>query len=93
MPRGKGPRTGGRKAGTPNRRTADAKALAREIIQDPSYIAKLHARALAGTLPPAIEAMLWYYAYGKPAERLEHTGANGGPLIVEMTSYADPPPP
>ena len=35
-------------------------------------------RANAGELPPAIEAMLWHYAYGKPKEQVEHVSWGSG---------------
>ena len=41
------------------------------IVDDHVYQAKLRRRAIAGTLPPGIEALLWYYAKGKPVERHE----------------------
>ncbi len=49
-------------------------AVCAAIVDDPTYRKKLIARAKAGELAPAIEAMLWHYAYGKPKERVEHAG-------------------
>jgi hypothetical protein len=34
-------------------------------------------RLIAGTLPPGVETMLYAYAYGKPVERVEHSGTVG----------------
>ena len=42
------------------------------------------ARAKAGELSPAIEAMLWHYAFGKPKEHLEHSGPSGGVIPVDL---------
>ena len=64
----------GRTKGTPNKVTAEAKAVCAAIVDDPTYRKKLIARAKAGELAPAIEAMLWHYAYGKPKEQVEHAG-------------------
>ncbi len=64
----------GRKKGTSNKVTAEAKAVCAAIVDDPTYRKKLIARAKAGELPPAIEAMLWHYAFGKPKEQVEHAG-------------------
>ena len=40
----------------------------------------LTARARAGTLAPAVEAMLWHYAFEKPKESLEVTVGPAGDL-------------
>ena len=71
----KGRKTGGRRKGTPNKVTAEAQAVCAGIVDDPTYRTKLVARAKAGELAPAIEAMLWHYAYGKPKEQVEVSGA------------------
>ena len=71
----KGRKTGGRRKGTSNKVTAEAKAVCAAIVDNPTYRKKLVARAKAGELAPAIEAMLWHYAYGKPKELVEHSGA------------------
>ena len=62
-------RTGGRRKGTSNKVTAEARAVCAAIVDDPTYRKTLVARAKAGELSPAIEAMLWHYAYGKPEEQ------------------------
>ncbi len=54
--------------------SAEAQAVCAAIVDDPAYRKKLIARAKAGELAPAIEAMLWHYAYGKPKEQVEHSG-------------------
>jgi hypothetical protein len=66
----KGHKTGGRQRGTPNKVTVEAKAFCACIVDDPHYQARLRKRALSGQLPPAIEAMIWYYAKGKPKEQV-----------------------
>ncbi len=43
-------------------------------VADDIATKKLLARARAGTLPPAVECMLWHYAKGKPKDRVEHSG-------------------
>jgi hypothetical protein len=50
---------------------AEAVAFASRIIDDEDYRQNLYNRALAGTLAPAIETLLWYYRYGKPVHRVE----------------------
>ncbi len=64
----------GRKKGVPNKVTVEAQKACAAIVDDPTYRKKLIARAKAGELAPAIEAMLWHYAYGKPKEQVEHAG-------------------
>lgn len=48
--------------------TMRAAELAAVIIEDPIYLDKLLDRAQNGTLPPAIEKMLWEYRFGRPME-------------------------
>lgn len=76
----KGRKTGGRAVGTPNKRTGEVKARCRALIEAPSYVETFQQRLAAGTLPPALEAMTWHYAYGKPPEHLEHSGPQGQPI-------------
>ena len=45
--------------------------MASRIVDDPAYFDALHARAVAGKLPPAVEVALWYYSKGKPRENVE----------------------
>jgi hypothetical protein len=68
MARGK--KTGGRIAGTPNKVTAEAKSIAQLILCSLDYRDSVQARVKEGNLPPAVECMLWHYAYGKPRETM-----------------------
>lgn len=61
----------GRPKGVPNRATTEIKAACEQLLNDPVYRERLHARLLAGDLPPGMESLIWYYAYGKPKEQLE----------------------
>ena len=63
----RGRKTGGRKLGTLNTATTEARVLAGRIVDDPAYQAALLRRAVAGTLAPALETMLWAYK-GRPPE-------------------------
>ena len=69
-------KTGGRKKGTPNKATVEAKSLCRRLVQDEEYRRGFEQRLRSGELPPALEAMVWHYAWGKPKEQvsLEHQG-------------------
>ena len=66
-----GKKTGGRRRGTPNRATGDARECCAKLVDDPAYQAKLRRRLLSGELAPALECMLWHYAHGKPKDALE----------------------
>ncbi len=61
----------GRPKGTPNKATVEARTFCASIVDDPVYQAKLRLRAIAGKLSPVMESLLWYYAKGKPKERVE----------------------
>lgn len=60
--------------------TVSIEERARTILESPEYFASVMRRINLGILPPAIEARFYDYAYGKPAERVEHTGKNGQPI-------------
>ena len=67
----KGKKTGGRKRGTPNRATGDVRECCAKLVADPAYLAALRRRLLAGELAPAVETMLWHFAFGRPKDSLE----------------------
>lgn len=76
------PKTGGRKAGVPNKATADIKALAQE--HGPAVFNELVKIALEGDTPAsrvsAIKEVL-DRGYGKPAQPVSHGGPDGeGPI-------------
>jgi len=62
----------GRPRGVPNKATFEVKTACAQLVEDPVYRARFRARLLAGKLPPALEAMTWHYAFGKPTEEHEH---------------------
>jgi len=63
----------GRKKGSLNIVTRQIAEFAKSLLEDPEYQAKLKARLLAGKAPH-LEPILFYYAYGKPKERVELSG-------------------
>ena len=72
----RGRKTGGRRKGTPNKVTAEARAVCagarrRHVSQESDG-----PRPLA----PAVEAMLWHYAFGKPKDSLDVTVGPAGDL-------------
>ena len=81
MPRPKGlPRTGGRKVGTPNKATLEIREAARQIVESEQGRKKMLELYNIGELHPALVQMLHHYAYGKPKERVEHSGPDGRPI-------------
>ncbi len=75
----------GRRRGTPNKATVDIKALCQKLIGDATYFRKFKKRWREGALPPHVESMVWYYAFGKPTETIELGGTAGGPNLFEIT--------
>lgn len=69
-------KTGGRRKGSRNKVTLEVRAAASILVDDPTYRTNLARRLRAGTLAPAMETMLWYYAKGKPIERHEFIDAS-----------------
>lgn len=61
----------GRPPGALNRTSRQAREFAQMLVSSPAYRFSLIARIKAGTLPPAIETMIWHYAFGKPKETIE----------------------
>jgi hypothetical protein len=80
----KGRKTGGRTKGSVNKIAGvpvnHVRDICRSMIDGPVYRAKLLARLESGKIAPAVETMLWHYAYGKPVETVELTGKDGGPM-------------
>lgn len=77
------PKTGGRKAGVPNKTTAAAKEFAQSLVDNPDYRKALEKRIAAGKIAPAVETMIWHYAYGKPKETVAlegHVGVSVGDI-------------
>jgi hypothetical protein len=58
----------------PPRKKFELRKAASEVIDDPRYQQCLLQALRTRTLRPAVEVMLWAYAYGKPIEHIEHTG-------------------
>jgi hypothetical protein len=83
-----GDRRAGRPKGSRNKVTEEVQDLARRLLNDPAYQANLRKRLIAGEAGP-IEVVLFYFAYGKPVDRVRIAG-DDGPLITG--SARDPGP-
>ncbi len=85
----KGKKLGGRKKGTPNKKTRaqreSIEAIARHLVDDPVYQRRVRARMLAGTAGH-LETLLWHYAYGRPVETVVGPGPGGAHLVYAWKS-------
>ena len=64
----------GRRKGVPNKATLEVRQFCASIVDDPAYQRSIRERAFAGELPPAMEALLWHYRFGKPKEEAHVQG-------------------
>ncbi len=74
----------GRKRASKNRSTVEVRSLAQNLLSDRKYLDNLRKRLNDGKLPPAVETMLWHYAYGRPAERHSFAGPDEGPTELRI---------
>ena len=73
---------GGRPKGAGNKVTAAMRRKCLTLISDPAYQKDFKRRLQAGELAPALEAMAWHYAIGKPVETIQ--GPEGGPVPISV---------
>lgn len=67
----------GRKAGVPNKATAEIKDRARSILEDDAATERYRKLYRAGKLHPRLVVMFHEYGYGKPTQTVGFAGANG----------------
>ena len=83
------PNFGGRKKGARNKvppaYREDFSKFCRKLCEDKDYRASLKRRLISGKVAPGVESAVWHYAYGKPPETVEVTGAGGGPVAHTLT--------
>jgi len=54
--------------------------VAEKLLSSKRYVTNLRIRLDEGTLHPSLETLLWHHRFGKPADKLELTGKDGGPI-------------
>lgn len=64
----------GRPPGALNKTTREARDIAQGLLEDKAYADNLRTRLRRGKLAPAVEQMLWFYAYGKPSDNVNIAG-------------------
>lgn len=72
-------KVGGRTKGSVNKYAGVGREFARRMLGDKEYLKSLRERLRRGKAPE-IEKLLFLYAYGRPLEKIELTGADGGPI-------------
>ena len=60
----------GRRRGSRNRATVEARELCTRLLAHPDYLPSLQKRLIDG-VGGAMEAVVWAYAFGRPVDRVE----------------------
>lgn len=58
----------------------DSKAFALAVLDSPEFRSYIVNSLVLGELPSAVLCRLMDYGWGKPTERVEHTGKDGQPI-------------
>lgn len=82
------PPNSGRRKGTPNCNTREIQEIARELL-DEDYFEVLRLRLLNGKCAPQVETLIHHFAFGRPKNLVEVSGAGDGkiPLSAMRTIY------
>jgi len=79
--------TPGRKTGSVNiKRSKEAREFAALVLDSREYRESLVLRIKNGTLPTAIEQLLYHYRYGKPAEHVEVSVTPNADVLSQMSN-------
>lgn len=62
----------------------DCKAFALAVLGSREFRSYIVNGLVLGELPPGIVTRLMDLAWGRPAERVEHTGKDGAPIVAEI---------
>lgn len=65
----------------------EVRKISKKLITDKVYQAKLIEKLQDGTLHPSMQAMLWYFAFGKPMETQDEK--TPVPVRLEMVLHPD----
>ena len=83
----KRPEGAGRKLGQQNRATQEIRTFARKLLNDRDYLKNLRKALKDLSLDPGLIRMLYQYGYGRPPEKLELSGPDGGPIRANVQIY------
>jgi hypothetical protein len=78
----------GRPKGVPNKATREIKDFCRKVLGTKTYKESLRRRIKEDRLAPAVETMLYHYAFGKPKETIE---IEGGGTTINVNFLDDAP--
>ena len=70
----------GKSDGSSTTVTRQVKELCCNLVEDPKYQASFKRRLLSGELSPALESLVWHYAFGKPKDEVDL--ATQGPIEI-----------
>jgi hypothetical protein len=85
-----GLRSGGRRPGTPNRTSVEARQLCSELVTDVDYQQRLRRDFRNRRLHPTIESLVWAYHAGKPVQPVLMHGTldTTSRLVEERNAFA-----
>lgn len=69
---------------------AEVRDLARKLVEDPIYLLNLQVALRNREAAPAVEVMIWAYAFGKPREEINIKSAR---IVKVIHEYAESIPP
>ena len=82
--------TAGRRLGTPNKSTQEVGQFCREVLATEEFQRKWRqyfTKTPLERMEPKILTLAFHYAYGRPRERLELTGADSDSLFPKVVFY------
>jgi hypothetical protein len=72
----------GRKLGSLNRSSTEARVFAEKLVTDETYRQSLKERLLSGKLHPTIEVLMWHLYAGRPRQAIDLTSV--APSLAEL---------
>lgn len=80
-------KVGGRQKGAKNKASNGIRKFSLQLLMDRTYRRELRQRLKDHTIDPGIHRMLYQYAYGRPPEKIELSGPDGGPIEQKVQFY------